>query len=69
MGDDTRPARAAEQSDPACNRQFSRPWTGDLVTGPDAPENPAHGTVWHASGIYARERAEPAWRPLVGAGR
>ena len=69
MPDDTLSARAADQSDPALKPQFRRTWEGDLVTGPDQPQNPAHGTVWHAPGVYARERAGAEWRRLVGGAR
>ena len=76
MADDTRLARAAEQDNPGCNPNFRRRWAGDLVTGPDVPSAPAHGTAWHPEVLprrleaLRRERAswraaEAAWRRLT----
>ena len=45
--DDTFPARAADH-EPGRNHNFDRGWSFQVVVGPDAPENPAHGTAWSA---------------------
>ena len=55
--DDTRPARAAEQSDPERNPHFRRQWVEHvpLLTPPE-PLQPDP----------ARERAEAEWRRITG---
>ena len=71
MTDSSYPARCAEQSSPGRNYHLGRTWTGDLVVGPDAPQEPAHSFTWHPDVIERRQdalrRARPAWRAAEAA--
>jgi hypothetical protein len=66
MSTSPRPAQCAEQDNPGANYHFRRTWSPDMVTGPDYPVAPAHGLVWHADAIAARQdairRSKPTWQ-------
>jgi hypothetical protein len=61
---DCRPAECAAK-EPGSNYQFDRPWSDDLVIGPDIPTAPAHSYAWHPSLAERRRDAIQRMRPAV----